>query len=95
MVEGKRTLDAFHATNIDFLFRVNCIKNVAFCGFLTNVFVERTVSSAYDNDKGFTVFILKDCCADMSGELQKYVGEKFFAYVGEALTHDDFLERLE
>lgn len=95
MVEGKRTLDAFHSTNIDLLLRVNCIKNVAFCGFLTNVFVERTVRSAYDNDKGFKVFLLKDCCAAMSGEEQKYVGEKFFAHVGEALTHDEFLKRLE
>ena len=93
VVDGKRTLDAFHSSNIDFLLRVNCIKNVAFCGFLTNLCVEGTERSAYD--KGYKVFLLKDCCAAISGEEQKYVEEKFFPYIGEALTHDEFLKRLE
>jgi nicotinamidase-related amidase len=93
VVDGKRTLDAFQSSNIDFLLRVNCIKNVAVCGFLTNVCVEGTARSAYD--KGYKVFLLKDCCAAISGEEQKYVEEKFFPYIGEALTHDDFLKRLE
>ncbi len=93
VVDGKRTLDAFHSSNLDFLLRVNCIKNVAFCGFLTNVCVEGTARSAYD--KGYKVFLLKDCCAAISAEEQKYVEEKFFPYVGEALAHDEFLKRLE
>lgn len=93
VVEGKRTLDAFHSSNLDFLLRVNCIKNVAFCGFLTNVCVEGTARSAYD--KGYKVFLLKDCCAAISAEEQKYVEEKFFPYIGEVLTHDEFLQRLE
>lgn len=93
VVEGKRTLDAFHSSNLDFLLRVNNIKNVAFCGFLTNVCVEGTARSAYD--KGYKVFLLKDCCAALSSEEQKYVEEKFFPYIGEVLTHDQFLEKLE
>lgn len=93
VIEGKRTLDAFHSTNLDFILRVNCIKNVAFCGFLTNVCVEGTARSAYD--KGYKVFLLKDCCAALSAEEQKYVEEKFFPYIGEVLTHDEFLARLE
>ncbi|MFQ6038737.1 MAG: cysteine hydrolase family protein [Candidatus Aminicenantales bacterium] len=93
VVEGKRTLDAFHSSNLDFLLRVNGIKNVAFCGFLTNVCVEGTARSAYD--KGYKVFLLKDCCAALSSEEQKYVEEKFFPYIGEVLTHDQFLEKLE
>jgi len=93
VVDGKRTLDAFQSSNIDFLLRVNCIKNVAVCGFLTNVCVEGTARSAYD--KGYKIFLLKDCCAAISGEEQKYVEEKFFPYIGEALTHDAFLKRLE
>jgi len=93
LVEGKRTLDAFSSSNIDFILRVNCIKNVAFCGFLTNVCVEGTARSAYD--KGYKVFLLKDCCAALSAEEQKYVEDKFFPYMGEVLTHDEFLKRLE
>lgn len=93
VVEGKRTLDAFNSSNLDFLLRVNCIKNVAFCGFLTNVCVEGTARSAYD--KGYKVFLLKDCCAAISGEEQKYVEEKFFPYIGEVLSYDEFLKKLE
>ena len=93
VVEGKRTLDAFNSANLDFILRVNCIKNVAFCGFLTNVCVEGTARSAYD--KGFKVFLLKDCCAAISAEEQKYVEEKFFPYMGEVLTHGEFLAKLE
>jgi len=93
VVEGKRTLDAFTSSNIDFLLRVNCIKNVAFAGFLTNVCVEGTARSAYD--KGYKVFLLKDCTAAMSAGEQKYVEEKFFPLMGEVLTHDEFLSRLE
>lgn len=93
VVEGKRTLDAFNSTNLDFLLRVACIKNVAFCGFLTNVCVEGTARSAYD--KGYKVFLLKDCCAALSGEEQKYVEEKFFPLIGEVMNHQDFLAKLE
>ncbi len=93
VVDGKRTLDSFNSSNLDFLLRVNCIKNVAFCGFLTNVCVEGTARSAYD--KGYKVFLLKDCCAAISGEEQKYVEQKFFPYIGEVLTHNEFLKRLE
>ena len=93
VVEGKRTLDAFHCTNLDFLLRVNCVKNAAFCGFLTNVCVEGTARSAYD--KGYKVFLLKDCCAAISAEEQKYVETKFIPYMGEALPREEFLRRPE
>lgn len=93
VVDGKRTLDAFNSSNLDFLLRVNCIRNVAFAGFLTNVCVEGTARSAYD--RGYKVFLLKDCTAAMSAEEQKYVEEKFFPLIGEVLTHNDFLARLK
>lgn len=93
VVDGKRTLDAFNSSNIDFLLRVNCIKNVAFAGFLTNVCVEGSARSAYD--RGYKVFLLKDCTAAMSGEEQKYVEEKFFPLMGEVLKHDEFLAKLK
>ena len=86
-------MDAFHSTNLDFRLRVNCIKNVAFSGLLTNVCVEGTARSAYA--KGCKVFLLKDCCAAISSEEQKYVEEKFFPYIGKVLTHEEFLKRVE
>ena len=93
VIEGKRTLDAFNSSNLDFILRVNCIKNVAFCGFLTNVCVEGTARSAYD--RGYKVFLLKDCCAALSAAEQSYVEKTFFPYIGEALTHSEFLSRLQ
>ena len=92
VIEGKRTLDAFSSSNLDYMLRVNCIKNVAFSGFLTNVCVEGTARSAYD--RGYKVFLLKDCCAALSAAEQTYVENTFFPYIGEVLTHTEFLGRL-
>ena len=64
VVEGKRGLDTFAATNLDFILRSKGIKNVALGGFLTNCCVESTMRSAYE--KGFNVFTLTDCVAATS-----------------------------
>jgi nicotinamidase-related amidase len=66
VVEGKRGLDAFMSTNLDFILRSKGIRNVALGGFLTNCCVESTMRSAYE--KGFTVFTLTDCVATTSKE---------------------------
>jgi nicotinamidase-related amidase len=64
VVEGKRGLDAFASTNLDFILRSKGIKNVALGGFLTNCCVESTMRSAYE--KGFNVLTLTDCVAATS-----------------------------
>lgn len=64
VVEGKRGLDAFASTNLDFILRGKGIKNVVLAGFLTNCCVESTMRSAYE--KGFNVFTLTDCVAATS-----------------------------
>jgi len=66
VVEGKRGLDAFMSTNLDFILRNKGLKNVAIGGFLTNCCVESTMRSAYE--KGFNVFTLTDCVAATSQE---------------------------
>ena len=66
VVEGKRGLDTFASTNLDFILRSKGIKNVALGGFLTNCCVESTMRSAYE--KGFNVFTLTDCVAATSQE---------------------------
>jgi len=93
VADGKRTCNGFHSGNLDFLLRVHNIKNAAFCGFLTNVCVESTARSAYD--LGYKIFLLKDCCAALSEEEQKFVERKSFPFYGEVLTHDAFLKKLE
>ncbi len=64
VIEGKRGLDTFASTNLDFILRSKGIKTVALGGFLTNCCVESTMRSAYE--KGFDVVTLTDCVAATS-----------------------------
>jgi nicotinamidase-related amidase len=65
VLEGKRGLDAFASTNLDFILRSKGIRTVVLAGFLTNCCVESTMRSAYE--KGFEVITLKDSVAATSG----------------------------
>ncbi len=64
VIEGKRGLDTFASTNLDFILRSKGIKTVALGGFLTNCCVESTMRSAYE--RGFDVVTLTDCVAATS-----------------------------
>jgi nicotinamidase-related amidase len=66
VLEGKRGLDAFASTNLDFILRSKGIQTVVLGGFLTNCCVESTMRSAYE--KGFEVITLTDCVAATSQE---------------------------
>jgi ureidoacrylate peracid hydrolase len=66
VIEGKRGLDTFASTNLDFILRSRGIKTLALGGFLTNCCVESTMRSAYE--KGFDVVTLTDCVAATSQE---------------------------
>jgi len=66
VIEGKRGLDAFASTNIDFILRSKGIKTVILGGFLTNCCVESTMRTAYEH--GFDVITLTDCVAATSSE---------------------------
>ncbi|MDR2973661.1 MAG: cysteine hydrolase [Propionibacteriaceae bacterium] len=64
VLEGKRGLDAFASTNIDFILRSRGIQTVVLCGFLTNCCVESTMRSAYE--RGYEVITLTDAVAATS-----------------------------
>lgn len=66
VIEGKRGLDTFASTNIDFILRSKGIKTLIIGGFLTNCCVESTMRTAYEH--GFEVITLTDCCAATSAE---------------------------
>src|ERR1700754_5322783 len=61
VVEGKRGLDTFATTNLDFILRARGITTIALGGFLTHCCVESTMRSAYE--QGYQVVTLKDCTA--------------------------------
>ena len=66
IVEGKRGLDTFASTNLDFILRSKGIQTLIIGGFLTNCCVESTMRSAYEN--GYRVITLTDCTAATSAE---------------------------
>jgi nicotinamidase-related amidase len=66
VIEGKRGLDTFASTNLDFILRSKGIETVILAGFLTNCCVESTMRTAYEN--GYRVITLTDCTAATSPE---------------------------
>src|SRR5690349_23081747 len=66
VVEGKRGLDTFASTNLDFILRSKGIDTIILGGFLTNCCVESTMRSGYEN--GYQVLTLTDCMAATSLE---------------------------
>jgi nicotinamidase-related amidase len=92
LIEGKRGLDGFVSTNLDFVLRQRGITHVALAGFLTNCCVESTMRTAYEY--GYQVYTLTDCTATVSEDEQRLACEKNFPMFSRPLTHQDFLEQL-
>lgn len=92
VVEGKRGLDGFASTNLDFILRSLGITNIALGGFLTNCCVESTMRTAYE--KGYNVITLKDCTATLSEEEQRFAVEKNFPMFSRPMNHGEFLAEL-
>ena len=64
VIEGKRGLDTFASTNLDFILRNKGITTIVLGGFLTNCCVESTMRTGYEN--GYRVITLTDCVAATS-----------------------------
>jgi nicotinamidase-related amidase len=92
IVEGKRGLDTFASTNLDFILRSRGTKTLVVGGFLTNCCVESTVRTGYE--KGFNMVALSDCTATLSDEEQRFTFEKNLPMFARILTHNEFLADL-
>ncbi len=93
VVEGKKTLDAFHSTGLDYYLRANEIEYVAFTGFHTDWCVESSARSAYD--KGYRVIVISDCTATDTQEEQDFCEKWIFPKIGKVMNYREFLEALE
>ena len=93
VVEGKKTLDAFHSTGLDYYLRANEIEYVAFTGFHTDWCVESSARSAYD--KGYRVIVISDCTATDTQEEQDFCERWIFPKIGKVMNYREFLEALE
>jgi len=92
IVRGKKTLDAFWSTALDYTLRVNMIEWVAIVGFHTNWCVESTARSAYD--KGYRVIVIGDCTGTDTDEEQNYAEKYIFPKIGSVMTYREFLASL-
>ncbi|PIF05047.1 MAG: isochorismatase [Propionibacterium sp.] len=89
VVEGKRGLDAFASTNLNFILRSKGLRTVALAGFLTNCCVESTMRSAYEN--GYDVYTLTDCVAATSQEEHDNAIAKDYPMFSHPTTSTEFL----
>ena len=92
VIEGKRGLDTFASTNLDFILRSKGIKTVAIGGFLTNCCVESTMRTAYEH--GFDVITLTDCAAATSGEAHRNAIQHDFPMFSRPMSGADFARQL-
>ncbi len=92
LIEGKRGLDAFASTNLDFILRSKGITTVAIGGFLTNCCVESTMRSAYEH--GFEVVTLVDCVAGTSPEEHMNAIKYDFPMFSKPMPSSEFLAHL-
>lgn len=92
VVEGKRGLDTFASTNLDFILRSKGIKTLALGGFLTNCCVESTMRTAYEH--GFDVVTLTDCTAGTSPEEHDNAIKYDFPMFSRPTTSTDFIAQL-
>jgi nicotinamidase-related amidase len=92
LIEGKRGLDTFASTNVDFILRSKGIKTLALGGFLTNCCVESTMRTAYEH--GFEVITLVDCVAGTSSEEHDNAIKYDYPMFSKPMPHTDFLGHL-
>jgi nicotinamidase-related amidase len=92
VIEGKRGLDTFASTNLDFILRSKGITTIAIGGFLTNCCVESTMRSGYEN--GYKVITLSDCVAATSAEEHDNALKYDFPMFSEPMASADFISEL-
>ena len=93
VLEGKRGLDSFGTTNLDFILRGRAITTIVVSGFLTNCCVESTVRTGYE--KGYHVITLSDCVAATSAEEHENAIRFNYPMFSEVMTSQAFVEELQ
>jgi ureidoacrylate peracid hydrolase len=92
VIEGKRGLDTFASTNLDFILRSKGIQTIVLGGFLTNCCVESTMRTGYEN--GYKVITLNDCVAATSIEEHDNALSYDFPMFSEPMSSTEFIEQL-
>jgi nicotinamidase-related amidase len=93
VIEGKRGLDTFASTNLDFILRSKGITTIVLGGFLTNCCVESTMRSGYEN--GYQVITLNDCVAATSVEEHENALAYDYPMFSRPMSSAEFIGALE
>jgi nicotinamidase-related amidase len=92
VIEGKRGLDTFASTNLDFILRSKGISTIALGGFLTNCCVESTMRTGYEH--GYQVITLSDCVAATSPEEHDNALKYDYPMFSQPMSAQDFIAEL-
>ena len=92
LIEGKRGLDTFASTNLDFILRDKGITTIVLAGFLTNCCVESTMRTGYE--RGYDVITLTDCTAATSVEEHDNAISYDYPMFSKPMTADALIEEL-
>ena len=92
VIEGKRGLDTFASTNLDFILRSKGIQTIVLGGFLTNCCVESTMRTGYEH--GYRVITLTDCVAATSSEENDNALTYDFPMFSDPMSSSDFIAQL-
>jgi nicotinamidase-related amidase len=92
VIEGKRGLDTFASTNLDFILRSKGIETIALGGFLTNCCVESTMRTGYEH--GYKVVTLNDCVAATSVEEHDNALTYAYPMFSEPMSSSEFIAQL-
>src|SRR6202451_1868108 len=90
LIEGKRGLDTFASTNLDFILRSKGITTIVLGGFLTNCCVESTMRTGYEN--GYQVITLSDCVPATSVEEHDNALRYDYPMFPQPMTSAEFIE---
>jgi nicotinamidase-related amidase len=93
VVEGKRGLDTFATTNLDFILRAKEIDTIVLAGFLTNCCVESTMRTGYE--KGYKVITLSDCVAATSHEEHDNAIKHDYPMFSDVKTSFSFIQEMQ
>lgn len=93
VIEGKRGLDTFASTNLDFILRSKGIETIALGGFLTNCCVESTMRTGYEH--GYKVVTLNDCVAATSAEEHDNALAYDYPMFSKPMSSSEFIDQLK
>lgn len=88
IIDGKSGICGFSGTNLDFILRSHGIETIALGGLLTNVCIESTMRSAYNN--GYEIYTLTDCMATIGKEQQEFSIEHNLPMFSKPVTNEEF-----